>query len=215
MVRKSGFTLIELLVVVAIIAVLVAMLLPALNQARGRARAVACAANLKQLGLAWHYYADEHNDSFPVGSLAWTNPQVYVNFWWQKIENYLGDKGNQSNVYYCPSRLADGRRLSTFTTYAYNFFIGYERATRRGKIADPTKLVLLFDYWDPTPGRTLNNYYCCPNSNEEDWFSYHFYISSSNMHGIGSNFLLADEHVEHVTPQVNNWAYLGIFTWSP
>jgi len=60
--RRHAFTLIELLVVVSIIALLIAILLPALGAARRSAEQAQCLSNLRQIGIAYRTYLDEHKD---------------------------------------------------------------------------------------------------------------------------------------------------------
>jgi prepilin-type N-terminal cleavage/methylation domain-containing protein len=68
--KQRGFTLIELLVVIAIIALLMAMLMPTLQRVRKQARSVACLNRLKQWGLYFAMYAEDHEGRFMAGHTA-------------------------------------------------------------------------------------------------------------------------------------------------
>jgi len=72
---RSGFMLIELLVVISIVVLLMALLLPALSRARKQAQAVVCQAKLRQWGLVFKTYLDDHDgrfwDSYPRHEWAW------------------------------------------------------------------------------------------------------------------------------------------------
>ena len=63
--RGRGFTLVELLVVIGIIALLISILLPTLRKARQSAVTAACLSNLRQIGMAFHLYANENKGWLP------------------------------------------------------------------------------------------------------------------------------------------------------
>ena len=64
--RASAFTLIELLVVIAIIAILASLLMPAISKAMEEANRTYCRNNLRQNGLIFAMFAQDHNGWLPA-----------------------------------------------------------------------------------------------------------------------------------------------------
>jgi len=81
--RHSAFTLIEVLVVVVIIALLITILVPSLNLARWQAKNVACKANLRDLGTAFHTYANSQKGFFPI--TTWGGEDSFMALWRAKL----------------------------------------------------------------------------------------------------------------------------------
>jgi prepilin-type N-terminal cleavage/methylation domain-containing protein len=119
--QKKAFTLIELLVVIAIIAILAAMLLPALAAAKRRAQRITCVNNLKEIGLAFHLWADDNGDNFPMAvSTNFSGAQEYiysaaystppVGYGLTNVFLCMSNQLSAPNLLYCPS---DSQRTNT------------------------------------------------------------------------------------------------------
>jgi prepilin-type N-terminal cleavage/methylation domain-containing protein/prepilin-type processing-associated H-X9-DG protein len=126
---KAAFTLIELLVVIAIIALLAALLLPALGKAKERALRIACANDLRQIGIGINLYSTDNKDYVPYVLWSANNPGRTLNpcFVTPGTGNvYAGYYGlgllwrakaiPNAKVYYCPSQAQQN------ATYTYQYY---------------------------------------------------------------------------------------------
>ena len=112
-----GFSLVELIVVIGIVTLLIAFALPALRYARMSAQTVKCAAQLHQLGIALHAYANSNKGSLPAWSGWHTWPEDAQaddlgSAWTVEMIPYIGNP--DSPVYNCPSFPKPGRYRNYF-----------------------------------------------------------------------------------------------------
>lgn len=126
--RVGGFTLIELLVVMAIIAILAALLLPAVNQAKQRAKRIACVSNLREMGLAFHIFANDHRGRLPMqvsaregGSAEFTRELGDFSFTFRHLQT-LSNELSTPRMVLCPS---DTRLLAANFTVLQNTNVSY------------------------------------------------------------------------------------------
>jgi prepilin-type processing-associated H-X9-DG protein len=183
-----------LLVVIAIIAVLAGLLLPALARARQSARSIQCLGQMRQLGLAVNFYADENGDEFPRSQhSAFTHRQLT---WGRALAPQLGsDTATWTNllraVYRCPT----DRRTNGWS-YGLNVYfelgpdddyVGKPQTWRRlGTVPRPSATVLFAE-----------------NASGADHIMPNFWIAppdavdvASRRHGRGANYTFVDGHAE-------------------
>ena len=149
----NSFTLIELLVVIAIIAILAAILLPALQSARGRAQAMACAANGKQLGMIYLFYADDYESYLPcrdnlIGGFTPAGESISPKNWLDGVVLFYLKQQDASKkpvaVLRCPQ---ENSKEDITTNYGLNYLIATEngRGLKISALSNPGKTAMLVE----------------------------------------------------------------------
>jgi general secretion pathway protein G len=214
--HPAAFTLVELLVVIGIIAVLIALLLPALGRAREAARTVACASNIRQIGIACLAYANRNDGYLPVPVLGpglvggfpesaiWgTNQPSMLDFGQGTLIPDLGGARVAEELFKCPSD-DEPRQLWAMRpfhernfSYVFNAHVTDSYDSRRGwkskritQVRCPARKVLLFENGDSP---ALNS---SPVVYDSSTYGEPVHMIIGLRHHNHSNVFYADGHVE-------------------
>ena len=173
--KNIPFTLVELLVVIAIIAILAAMLLPGLNKARQMAKKTLCISNQRQMGMAFHLYAEDNNDLGPYNHRDQSGYGTNLNVWayWEMYTQfgllfpYLGhstqgklpQEVTTPPVVICPADLYGRSGPADFPSGDYGFtsyYMNWDICSYSGNLAPLTNkpfnravIVDAFYWWQP------------------------------------------------------------------
>ncbi len=124
--RQPAFTLLELIVVLAVLAILTSLLLPALTRGNRRSQRMACVNNLKQIGLGFKIFANDHQDRYPMQ--LWSHesrPAEATNAYATFIFRALSNELSTPRVLVCPQdRRGPAAGFPSLALSNVSYFVG-------------------------------------------------------------------------------------------
>ena len=193
---RNAFTLIELLVVIGIVGILAAILLPVMRGVRDRGREVACLSNLRQIGAAYHGYAQDHGGYFPGGEATGYSsyrraddplgvPMLFVPY----LSNGYDKDGKKqgSPVWSCPA----GRPALKAYGTNYSWSRAQELSKPISAIKNISTTTLIWDNFTYTLPSTYNVFEPTSGGPRVPGAQYRYYPHRTNT---TANYLYADGH---------------------
>jgi prepilin-type processing-associated H-X9-DG protein len=201
--------------VIAIIGILAALLLPTLTKTKAKAESLTCSNNIKQLSLAWTFYADDSGD-FLVNNHGVPETLARRQTWANNVQDWqasddntnfiflsdskLGPFANRSTrIYKCPTDRAPAPNGERIRSMSMNAMVGnpgeltnrfnptYVQFYKKSEFKNPSDTFIFLD----EQADTLNDGFFV---NALDGYSWGNVPGS--YHNGGANFSFADGHVE-------------------
>ena len=200
----DGMTLVELLLVIAIIAVLASLIFTGARAMSQRTSKLKCQSNLRQLGMGFQLYANDHNNLLPGQGID------YRNRWMHQIASYLAIEDTSTAywqaIFHCP--LVDKNSVGVkgpnngSGIYGYPLSIAANNSAQgpsKLTVESPVATVLLADKNykggdSDGPGLAVDNPF--PNSSQGAAANHRSDSKPSNGPSGQANYLYFDGHVE-------------------
>jgi prepilin-type N-terminal cleavage/methylation domain-containing protein/prepilin-type processing-associated H-X9-DG protein len=208
---RQGFTLIELLTVIAIIGILAAILIPVVGSVRDSSRTAKCTANLRQLGIAYHLYAQDSNGRTP-DALRWP-PRPADSYADRGLGPYLdvieNDSSKDPTILTCPSsHMTHPGRQTWQRSYSIN--INACSTNNGNPITNRPNLQNIDMAHSPSQMLLFVDGAYLVNSGNADGYAYSFYVTADLplnraqedftwAHGGGVNVGFLDGHVKRLS----------------
>jgi prepilin-type processing-associated H-X9-DG protein len=184
----------------AIIAILTGLLLPALAKAKAKGKQAACMSNLRQTGIGFRMYADDHAGFGPTTTHgAGTNES-----WIYQLSSYVG---NVDRIRLCPADPKGQQRMtnhaSSYTLNEYTavdyvdpFGNALESFRKLDTLPRPTATMIIFEISDLAGVNIFNDH-----THSRHWLQGWSSVLADiqpDRHGTSANYLFADGHVESI-----------------
>lgn len=183
-----GLTLTEVLVILAILGVLWLLLIPARHGGRAKATRIACVNNLKQVGLAFRIWADQH-EIFPM-ALSRTNggTMEFAGILMERHFQVMSNELSIPKILICPD---DRKHRIATNSFAHldksniSYFVGVDATSENPQ-------TLLTGDWNITNGTPIRRGLLMLSTNESAGWT-------RDVHNKAGNIALTDGSVQQLS----------------